>query len=85
MPFILLYLLIIPILILTKSTTVADRFLLYTYPLQFLAIDFILRKSKGNLIIKLSIILISILTLVIWFNLTTHKTCWIPYKNILLG
>lgn len=85
LPFIVLYLLIIPILILTKSTTVADRFLLYTYPLQLFAIDFILRKTKGNLILKIAIILISVLTLFIWFNFAIHKICWIPYKNILFN
>jgi len=83
LPFVILYLSILPIVLLTKSSTVADRFLLYTYPLQLYAINEILKLYKRNFFIKVSIILISFAILFIWFKFATHRHCWIPYKNIL--
>jgi hypothetical protein len=80
----ILFLLLIPIALLTGSTTISDRLFLYTYPLQLFVINFLLEKIKEKFLIKLVIIVIAILNLIVWFTFGYHKSCWIPYKNILL-
>ncbi|GEM_PF-5561037 len=84
-PFIALYLLIIPIVFISNSTTVADRFFLYTFPLQVYAINSLLGRfdKSFSMLLKISLIGISLLTLIFWFNYAIHRHCWLPYQNIL--
>jgi len=82
LPFVILYLSILPMALLTKSSTVADRFLLYTYPLQLYAINNLLKLYKNNFFVKAFIILIAFAILFTWFKFAIHRNCWVPYKNI---
>jgi hypothetical protein len=84
-PFIALYLLIIPLVFITNSTTVADRFFLYTFPLQVYAINSLLGRfdKSFSMLLKISLVGISLLTLIGWFNYAMHRHCWLPYQNIL--
>jgi hypothetical protein len=69
-----------------KATTVADRLLLYFYPLQivvFQRILFLIKDKNLKYIYFLFLILLSFSILIFWFLFATHRFAWIPYNNYL--
>jgi hypothetical protein len=69
-----------------KATTVADRLLLYFYPLQivvFQRILFLIKDKNLKYIYFLFLILLFFSILIFWLLFATHRYAWIPYNNYL--
>ncbi len=70
------------------NSVIAYRLLLYLFPSSILITSYIpdlklfgIKSSHFQNIINGS----SFLSLIIWLNFAFHASCWIPYKNLLLG
>ena len=72
---------------LLNITTIADRILLYFYPLQIVVFSrmlYLIKDKNLKNICFLGYILFSFLILFVFLNFGTYSEHWIPYNNLLL-
>jgi len=70
-----------------KATTVADRLLLYFYPLQivvFQRVLFLIKDKSLKYFYFYNLILLYGGILIVWLLFATHRFSWIPYDNYFL-
>lgn len=86
-PFIYISIVVFLFAILLNITTIADRILLYFYPLQIVVFSrmlYLIKDKNLKNICFLGYILFSFLILFIFLNFVTYSEHWIPYNNLLL-
>ena len=86
-PFIYISIVMFLFAILLNITTIADRILLYFYPLQIVVFSrmlYLIKDKNLKNICFLGYILFSFLILFIFLNFGTYSEHWIPYNNLLL-
>jgi len=70
----------------TNATTVADRLILYFYPLQIIVFSRIIQlpsEKSLKFAIFLFVILMYFAVMMIWLLFSVHKDFWLPYGNLL--
>ena len=77
---------LIPLLIISPSTTIIDRLTLYALPINTFALSNLPELKLANLrrkYINLSVVLMSFLIQYVWLNFADNASSWYPYQNIL--
>jgi len=72
--------------LLTKTTTLGDRLLLYFYPLQIVVFPKVAKLISGKPLRALYLILFTAAysaVLFVWLFYAVHRDSWIPYNNLL--
>lgn len=72
--------------VILNVSTVADRLLLYFYPLQVVVFPRIAKLISCQPIryaYTISVVMLYTAMLLVWLLFAVHRTSWIPYKNIL--
>jgi hypothetical protein len=85
-PFIYISIVMFLFAILLNITTIADRILLYFYPLQIVVFSrmlYLIKDKNLKNICFLGYILFSFLILFVFLNFGTYSEHWIPYNNLL--
>lgn len=85
-PFIYMTILMFLMAIFLNITTIADRILLYFYPLQIVVFSrmlYLIKNRNLKYIYFLGYILFSFLILFVFLNFGTYSKDWLPYNNLL--
>jgi hypothetical protein len=71
-------------LVLSPSSTAVDRIALYVIPLQLVVFarlpEMLTRTRQSKKTIVILIVFYSAATLLVWLNMSTHSSAWIPYR-----
>jgi len=78
-------LLMVPVLLLSPSSTVVDRISLYLLPLQLAVLGRLPLWIRPPLLARLMVVLYSTTVLYVWLNYAFNVRGWLPYDNVLFG
>ena len=77
---------LIPLLIISPSTTIIDRLSLYALPIMTFTLSNLPELKLAKIrrkYINLSVVLMAFLVQYVWFNFSENSGAWYPYQNIL--
>lgn len=78
-------LLLIPILLLSPSSTAVDRLSLYLLPIQFIVLSRLPLWISPPPLARLLVITYSAAVLFVWLNYAVNARGWLPYQNVLFN
>ncbi|MCS7215525.1 MAG: EpsG family protein [Thermodesulfovibrio sp.] len=86
LPFAVISIFLLFFAIITGATTIADRLLLYFYPIQivvFTRLQLLLPYGYLRFAYALFVIVLYLAVLLVWLFFAVHRNSWMPYNNLL--